>query len=167
MPWPARLALFPTGPQGDAAMGLTKGCRLAPQPSWGCSGSARVQISGRPDASPTLNIHLSTYPSVSSPSWRECGHTTCLASRGLPPLGWGLDGLAGSGQGCSGALHAPRPRTWRWMKTTEPSSLQVPPWRSTCSIRRICRKRMPLRRTGPCGRQATPRPHPRPRDPHL
>lgn len=32
----------------------------------------------------------------------------------------------------------------RWMKTTEPSSLQVPPWRSTCNIRRICKKRMPL-----------------------
>lgn len=42
--------------------------------------------------------------------------------------------------------HAPaRPPTWRWMKTTEPSSLQVPPWRSTCSILRIWRKRMPLR----------------------
>lgn len=31
-----------------------------------------------------------------------------------------------------------------WMKTTDPSSLHVPPCLSTCSIRRICKKRMPL-----------------------
>ena len=34
--------------------------------------------------------------------------------------------------------------TWRCMKTTEPRSRHVPPWRSTWSIRRICKNRMPL-----------------------
>lgn len=34
--------------------------------------------------------------------------------------------------------------TCRWMKTTEPRRRQVPPCRSTWSIRRICRKRIPL-----------------------
>jgi hypothetical protein len=34
--------------------------------------------------------------------------------------------------------------TCLWMKTTEPRSRHVPPWRSTWSIRRICRKRIPL-----------------------
>lgn len=29
------------------------------------------------------------------------------------------------------------------IKTTEPSNLQVPPCRSTCSIRNICRNRIP------------------------
>lgn len=37
--------------------------------------------------------------------------------------------------------------TCRWMKTTDPKSLHVPPCRSTCSMRRICRKRMPLQET--------------------
>lgn len=50
------------------------------------------------------------------------------------------------------------------MKTTEPRSLQVPPWRSTCSIRRICRKRMPLRRSV-CVPTATAGPGPAP-SPH-
>lgn len=35
--------------------------------------------------------------------------------------------------------------TWRWIKTTDPRSLHVPPWRSTWSMRRIWRKRMPLK----------------------
>lgn len=39
--------------------------------------------------------------------------------------------------------------TCRWMKTTDPRSLQVPPWRSTCSMRRIWRKRIPLQHTTP------------------
>ena len=30
-----------------------------------------------------------------------------------------------------------------WMKTTEPKSLHVPPCRSTCNMRRICRNRIP------------------------
>ena len=34
--------------------------------------------------------------------------------------------------------------TCRWMKTTDPRSLQVPPWRSTWSIRRIWRNLIPL-----------------------
>lgn len=33
--------------------------------------------------------------------------------------------------------------TCRWIKTTDPSSLQVPPCRSTWSIRKICRNRIP------------------------
>lgn len=33
--------------------------------------------------------------------------------------------------------------TCRWMKTTEPSKRHVPPCRSTWSIRRICRNRIP------------------------
>lgn len=37
--------------------------------------------------------------------------------------------------------------TCRWIKTTDPRSLHVPPCRSTCSMRRIWRKRMPLRHT--------------------
>lgn len=35
--------------------------------------------------------------------------------------------------------------TCRWMKTTEPRRRQVPPCLSTWSIRRICRKRIPLK----------------------
>ena len=93
MPWPAHLALFPAGPRGVAGTGLTQGFRLAPTPpSQGCSGSAQVQISRHPDASPTLHIHLSTYLSISCPSLRERGHTTCLASGGLRPLGGGRGG---------------------------------------------------------------------------
>lgn len=38
--------------------------------------------------------------------------------------------------------------TCRWMKTTEPRRRHVPPWRSTCSIRKICRKRIPLENNG-------------------
>lgn len=34
--------------------------------------------------------------------------------------------------------------TCRWIKTTDPRSLHVPPCRSTWSIRKICRKRIPL-----------------------
>lgn len=33
--------------------------------------------------------------------------------------------------------------TCLWMKTTEPSNLQVPPCLSTCSMRSIWRNRMP------------------------
>lgn len=34
--------------------------------------------------------------------------------------------------------------TCLWMKTTDPSRRHVPPCRSTWSMRRICRKRIPL-----------------------
>lgn len=47
------------------------------------------------------------------------------------------------------------------MKTTEPRSLQVPPCRSTCNIRRIWRKRMPLWGRRPVSPRA-PRPARRP-----
>lgn len=33
--------------------------------------------------------------------------------------------------------------TWRCIKTTDPSNLHVPPWRSTWSIRNICKNLMP------------------------
>lgn len=42
-------------------------------------------------------------------------------------------------------LQASGQPTWRCIKTTDPRSLHVPPWRSTWSMRRIWRKRMPLK----------------------
>lgn len=107
------------------------------------------------------------------PTSREGGHVVSRAGRegaGLPhgPLSFPLRPQVPP------ASPHPRPGpTWRWMKTTEPSSLQVPPWRSTCSMRRICRKRMPLQRSRVCPRrqglgpapQAQLAPHSRPGPP--
>ena len=92
---------------------------------------------------------------------KEHGHASDWQTGQGPGLGWALH--------CTvlpvpslGPPRAPAPcpdqdPTWRWMKTTEPRSLQVPPWRSTCNIRRIWRKRMPLRRRSLCPHRACPR----------
>lgn len=96
-------------------------------------------------------------PVPSSQTWAGCGHAgaggsswdhrPCQRTCPLPRAG-----VLGR---VLGPL-SPGPPTWRWMKTTEPSSLQVPPCRSTCSIRRIWRKRMPLGRgRGRAGGAAT------------
>lgn len=92
------------------------------------------------DLFPSCTSVLSSARQSLVPNSKEYGHSISLAGRAR--LRCRTD---------PGRLTPPRPRTpqaptWRWMKTTEPSSLQVPPWRSTCSIRRIWRKRMPLRR---------------------
>lgn len=95
---------------GRRRTGPTQGFRPVPiLPSQGCSGFAQAQISGHPDASPTVHVPFSTTPSASCPSLRERGHTTCLASQGLRPSGWGWgwDGPAGSGRGCAGVPCAP------------------------------------------------------------
>lgn len=92
-------------------------------------------------------------PTVSCPHL-EGGRARCQPGR--PGGGWAQPRAHTAPCPPPGPACFPPPRpgpTWRWMKTTEPSSLQVPPWRSTCSMRRICRKRMPLRRSCVCPRR--------------
>lgn len=133
--WAARASLTPSSPP------------VAPRARRGHGSSNGTCLPGTasPRTFPTWPVSLSSARQPLVPTREECG---CLIR------------LAGPD-----ASHRPLPRprpapprpTWRWMKTTEPSSLQVPPWRSTCSIRRIWRKRMPLRRRSLCPRRAGPR----------